>query len=170
MKIAIPAAIMASVTIALFVGSRLSKKSLYTEIEIDAPRDVVWSQLADTGRHPDWNPFIRKFKGVLKVGNRIAVTLQPPGGSPMTFKPKILKADPNEELRWLGKLGVKGVFDGEHYFILEERSDGKTLLRHGEVFSGVLVPILFGLLRTKTRMGFEAMNVALKQRAEAHTG
>lgn len=170
MNIAIPTGIIASVTVAAFAVGQFTSKTLYTEIEIDAPREVVWSQLTDTARHPDWNPFIKKFEGDLKVGNRIAVMLQPAGGSAMAFTPQILKADPNEELRWVGKLGVKGVFDGEHFFILEERPDGKTLLRHGEVFSGVLAHILLGLLETKTRMGFEAMNIALKQRAEAQAG
>lgn len=36
----------------------------------------------------------------------------------MTFKPKILIVEPNKEFRWKGKLGINGIFDGKHYFIL----------------------------------------------------
>ena len=34
----------------------------------------------------------------------------------MTFKPNILVFEENKELRWLGKLFFKGLFDGEHKF------------------------------------------------------
>jgi len=37
----------------------------------------------------------------------------------MTFRPTILKAEPNRELRWLGHLLVPGLFDGEHIFTIE---------------------------------------------------
>jgi hypothetical protein len=30
------------------------------------------------------------------------------------FKPKVLSVRPERELRWLGRLFVRGVFDGEH--------------------------------------------------------
>ena len=34
-------------------------------------------------------------------------------------------------------------------------------------FSGILVPLFKGMLEKDTRPGFEALNAALKQRAEA---
>ena len=37
----------------------------------------------------------------------------------MRFKPRVLKAEPNRELRWLGHLGIPGLFDGEHIFTIE---------------------------------------------------
>jgi hypothetical protein len=42
----------------------------------------------------------------------------------------------------------------------------RSVFRQRERFSGVLVPFTGGLL-AKTRLGFEAMNRALKERAEA---
>jgi hypothetical protein len=32
----------------------------------------------------------------------------------MTIRPVIMKFDPGKELRWKGKLGIGGLFDGEH--------------------------------------------------------
>jgi hypothetical protein len=43
-------------------------------------------------------------------------------------------------------------------------------LVHREEFRGILVPLLWGSLEVKTKKGFEAMNLALKQRAEDHSG
>jgi len=38
----------------------------------------------------------------------------------MTFRPTILKAEPERELRWLGRLLLPGLFDGEHVFEIEQ--------------------------------------------------
>jgi hypothetical protein len=57
----------------------------------------------------------------------------------------------------------KGLFDGEHYFILEPLEDGKTKLTHGETFSGILVP-LFAKTLQKTERGFMRMNQDLNER------
>ena len=86
----------------------------------------------------------------------------------MAIAPTLLNFSPLKELRWKGQLLLPGVFDGEHYFQLSERADGSVRLMHGEVFSGMLVPIFFrGALRRGTELGFQAMNHALKQRAES---
>jgi hypothetical protein len=47
--------------------------------------------------------------------------------------------------------------------------NGETLLKHGENFRGVLVPLLGGLLKA-TEQNFQAMNLALKARAEQTAG
>src|SRR5690348_14839623 len=83
--------------------------------------------------------------------------------------PTALTATRNRELRWRGRLIVRGLFDGEHAFRVEDR--GHTCrLHHSERFSGVLVPLFGSSLLDATRQGFEAMNVALKARAEGATG
>lgn len=153
-------------TIAYGLGQHKSQ-SIYTEIEIDAPREVVWAELTNTDEHANWNPFFKEFKGEIEVGSQLDVTIQPPGGSAMRFRPFVLEANANEELRWIGHLGFKGIFDGEHYFILEEQADGTTLLRHGETFTGMLADLLYFIsLEESATKGFEAMNAALKKRAE----
>ncbi len=59
----------------------------------------------------------------------------------MTFKPKVLAAARNRELRWLGRLIMPGLFDGEHSFRIEDR--GRSCRFHQtETFSGILVPFL----------------------------
>jgi hypothetical protein len=44
----------------------------------------------------------------------------------MHFKPTILTVRPKRELRWLGHLFVPGIFDGEHYFLLEPMEKNRT--------------------------------------------
>ena len=94
-------------------------KQLHTQIEIDASAERVWDLLTDFPSYPDWNPFISHISGRLTPGERLRARLEPPGGRATTFKPKVLTAEPNRELRWLGHLLVPGVFDGEHSFTIE---------------------------------------------------
>jgi hypothetical protein len=94
------------------------------------------------------------------------VRIEPPGGRGMTFRPTVLTVEPNRELRWLGRLLLPGLFDGEHSFRLEPLATGRVRLVQAERFTGLLVPILGGMLGN-TERGFQAMNQALKERAEA---
>ena len=79
-------------------------KQLHTHIEINAPAKRVWEVLTDFASYSQWNPFIRHISGRLAPGERLQTRLAPPGGRAMTFKPKVLTAEPNRELRWLGHL------------------------------------------------------------------
>jgi hypothetical protein len=69
------------------------------------------------------------------------------------------------ELCWRGRLLVPGLLDGEHAFRLEERAGG-CRFRQTVRLSGVLVPLLGAGLPEAARRGCEAMDAALKARAE----
>ncbi|MFY0680548.1 MAG: SRPBCC domain-containing protein [Thalassovita sp.] len=163
-RAAIAAAVVLGTTFTLGI---FKAPTVETEIEIEAPVDRVWHLLADTEHYAEWNPFIRSLEGELQVGATLAVSIQLAGKSAMNFTPKVLVASPNQELRWVGKLGLRGVFDGEHHFRLEETAGGGTRFIHGEQFRGVLAYILFPLIGSDTKAGFVAMNQALKSEAEA---
>ncbi|MCP4123610.1 MAG: SRPBCC domain-containing protein [Bacteroidetes bacterium] len=140
-------------------------KHLETIIEINAPIEKVWEILMDFNRYPEWNPFIQ-VAGKAVVGSHLVNTMTVEGMKPQVFKPKVLVVDEAREFRWLGKLFLKGLFDGEHYFRLEKISSHKTVLHHGEQFRGILVRLLWGMISGKTQKGFESMNAALKLRCE----
>ncbi len=154
-------ALVAAYAAGLFVGP-----SITTEVEIAAPASVVWEELTDGADYPEWNPFVKHLSGDLKVGGYLNVTIQSEGNAPMDFTPEVLNADKDTELRWVGRLGFRGIFDGEHYFILEETDRGTTILHHGETFKGILAYPLIALIGEDTENGFEAMNQALKERSE----
>jgi hypothetical protein len=142
-------------------------KELHSEIEIDAPAERVWELLTGFASYPRWNPFIRSISGQPTKGERLEVHLEPPGGRGMTFKPKVLKAEPNRELRWLGHLLVPGLFDGEHSFTIQPLKENRVRFVQREAFKGLLVPLFARSLQTNTQRGFEEMNRALKERTEA---
>lgn len=137
-----------------------------TSIEIHATPEKVWGHLVNFEEYPDWNPFIRSIQRDKKSENHLNVTIQLPDKKPMKFRPEIEKYLVNTELRWKGKLFIKGIFDGEHYFILEKTGQSKTRFIHGEEFRGILPSFLNSVLKT-TKDGFELMNLALKTRCES---
>lgn len=141
-------------------------RKLLTEITISTSPQRVWSVLTDFNNYPNWNPFIKSISGNQNIGSQLNVVIQPPGSSSMTFKPKILQFDPYKQFRWKGKLLLKGIFDGEHFFKLTDNNDGTTTLTHGEIFTGILVGLMKKPL-IKTKQGFELMNHAIKNRCES---
>ena len=142
---------------------------LESEIEIEAPPSIVWAALTDLDSYRDWNPFVVSSEGTIAVGQKLRNRLQSPGGRAMTFRPRVTAVEPESTFEWLGRLGLPGLFDGRHRFELAATSTG-TRLTQTEDFSGLLVRLMRGSLDSQTHDGFEAMNAALKTRAEALAG
>jgi hypothetical protein len=139
---------------------------LHTEIAIEATPDRVWEILTDFAAYPAWNAFIPCISGPGTVGSRLDLQMRPPGGRGMQFRPTVLAAAPSQELRWLGQLGVPGLFDGEHRFLIEPLGTNRVRFVQEERFTGLLAPLVLRFIERGTRRGFEAMNHALKTRAE----
>ena len=140
-------------------------KQLRAELEIEASGEHVWRVLTDFAAYPEWNPFIPRINGEIRPGGRLEVRLQPPGAKGMTFRPTVLKAEANRELRWRGRLWLPGLFDGEHAFTIEPSAANRVRFTQSETFTGLLVPLVSRTLEA-TRRGFEEMNQALKRRVE----
>lgn len=137
---------------------------MQTEIEIAGSPDRVWATLIDFPSYEVWNPFFKSASGEAVVGKRLKLTAHFEGGKVMKFQPIVKAAEPSKELRWLGRLLLPGIFDGEHRFQLEALEGGRTKLLHSETFRGILV----GMVSTdKFENDFKAMNAALKQRVES---
>jgi len=149
--------ILTAGAVILSACASLQKRNVETVIDIPASRGAVWEALTNVEGHANWNPFIINMEGEIGEGLRLKNTMSPSPGQSMVFKPKILKVEQNRELRWLGRFLLPGLFDGEHYFILEDSLTG-TKLTHGENFKGL------GLLFTnvqKFEKNFDQMNRAL---------
>jgi hypothetical protein len=140
-------------------------KELSTEIEFDGTPQEVWEVLADLPAHAEWNPFMRSIDGELRHGARLEVRLEPEGERGITMRPTVPTAEPGRELRWLGHLLVRGIFDGEHRFLIEEAGPGRVRFTQSERFGGILVPLLWKKLRDGgTAKGFRSMHKALARR------
>ncbi len=138
-------------------------RHLFTHVVIAATAEAVWAALTRFDRYRIWNPFIPSVGGQPLPGHRLRVRIEPPGGRGMTFRPRVIIAEPGHELRWRGRLPVPGLFSGEHVFRIIPHDAASVNFIQEEFFRGLLVPFLWPGLNRKTRAGFESMNHALKR-------
>ena len=138
-------------------------KEVHTEVEINATAKRVWGIISDFGKYEEWNPFITGAQGEPREGSKITINVKTPSGATRTYDPKVTKAEPDKELRWVGK--IPGIVSGEHIFIIEQIGADRVRLVHKEVFGGLLSSFFGGSI-SDIQAGFEQMNQALKKRAE----
>lgn len=101
-------------------------KELRTEIAIAARPERVWEVLTDFDAYPSWNPLITSIAGRPSPGAELNVRIEPPGARAMNFRPKVVKAEPQRRLTWLGRFLLPGIFDGRHSFEIEPSGDGDS--------------------------------------------
>jgi len=139
----------------------IPNKHIYTEIDISAEPETIWAILLDNENYPEWNPYHVKVNGTLEVGAKLYVEIHKPNGERVEIEPYVMKIVPLKELAWGG--GIKGIFFGEHVFLLDRLNENSTKLIHKENFSGLAIP--FASLDA-IEEGYNLMNKTLKKRAE----
>ncbi len=127
----------------------------------------MWAVLADLAGYPAWNPFIVSSSGQLRVGATLTNRMHDATGD-TTFTPTVLTVEPGRELRWIGRVGPGGIFDGEHTFTIEQVRPGLVLFTQREDFTGVAVPFCRHWLHTDTLPMFRAMDAALAREVGDH--
>ena len=141
---------------ALFAGPGVSAATtIQTTLTVPQSPQRVWMVLTDLAAYPRWNTFMTRASGRLSPGDTVTVELHPQSGGPLTVRAKLLKVQPNAELRWIGKFGAGGLFDGEHFWLLSATPTGGTQLVHGETYRGMLVGVV---KPTRFQEDFERMN------------
>jgi len=141
-------------------------KSLHAAIDVDAPAARVWQVVSDFERYPEWNPFIVRAAGELRVGKRLDVTIVAPGMKPVSFRPRVLDVEPGHLVRWKGEFKLPGLFDGRHALTVDPLDGGRSRFTTHEEVTGILLPFA-GRVMAASQQGFELMARALKERAEA---
>ncbi|TNE78648.1 MAG: SRPBCC domain-containing protein [Bacteroidetes bacterium] len=140
------------------------QKNLITSIDLAFTPEQVWEVLTQLEKYGEWNPFIIRSSGKIRVGEMLQNTMMN-GAKEITFKPRVLQVEENRHFEWLGHLWFKGVFDGRHYFKLEASEKG-TRLTHGENFSGLLSGLILKQIGEQTKQNFIQMNEALEKELE----
>src|SRR5689334_21916615 len=96
----------------------------------------VWQAFTNLGRWKDWNPVIAEARWISgqswQVGNRFLMQIIQPRR--MTFKPEIIEMNSPTKVVWTGSApGFRGTHG--HEFVAQ--SDGTTLIKTWEEFSGL---------------------------------
>ena len=141
-------------------------RRIHTEVEIAASAQRVWQILADLPSYGQWNPLIREASGQLQKGGKLELCISAPGLAQRRVPVELLAVEPARELRWLGRFVMPGLLDGDHSFLLSSLGPERVRVVQQESFSGLCVPFVAPWLMPNMTRGFEAMNAALRQRAE----
>jgi hypothetical protein len=141
---------------------------LHAEVETTASAERVWRELTDFTSYTQWNPFTPRISsGRPRIGEPLKVRFEPPGAKAITLRVKVINVKPNHELRWQGHLLALGVIEGDHPFVIRLLEENRVLFIQREVFKGLLVPLFARTLASHVQLGYEEMNLALKQHYEA---
>lgn len=132
---------------------------------IAASPDRVWRVLADLAYYPQWNPFVLSATGALYEGELLRVRLHPRGLRPRTARLALVSVVPGQELRGTGSLGVRGLLDTDHSVLLQPLGRGTHLVQRAR-FTGLLAPVVRPHVVDGLQHSLEAMNAALRTRAE----
>ena len=144
--------------------SKIMHRVIDAWIDINAQPEEVWEVLVDFKSWESWNSFIPMVEGNLQVGERMRIQVVPPDMKPMIFKPEVYEVIPFKKILWGGSF-LKIIYRGDHAFILEPLTDGKTRFRQIERFIGPIVLFMGGMIK-KTELGYQEMNRALKKEVE----
>lgn len=142
-------------------------KDLTNSVTINAGKEQVWEVLTEYKEYPKWNPFIVHIAGKLNEEEFTKVTIRVPQvPEDFFYYTLIRKQIPYEKLVWKSRLYADELFSGRHIFTIEVLADNKVKLTHQEKYSGLLVFLIDPAFFGKAKRGLNAMNAALKKRAE----
>jgi hypothetical protein len=132
------------------------------EARLAAPASEVWRWFTDFESFPNWNPFIRKAQGPLRVGARLSLRLRL-GERVLEVCPVVTALEPAREVRWKTHVVMPGLFDVDRRFVLDSTSSQGTLFVQEETNSGLLVPLAYALadVEQQLRTGFRDFSQAL---------
>jgi uncharacterized protein YndB with AHSA1/START domain len=147
-------------------------KSVYSEIEIFAPADVVWNIITDPDNYSKWNPFIPRI--TLETQN-MAVGAEFDLDCQMTDtqllkneKEVVLAIDPKEFTFRMGtsrERGRPGIVSNRCQICKATGAKTTTYINYEE-FRGFLSPMVYFLYSKKLQSAFNGHNMALKEYAE----
>jgi hypothetical protein len=139
------------------------KRSIETEIIIEASAERVWAVLLATQDWSRWNPTIPTLSGKVALGSLIRVRLWI-GILPVMLLVRVTRLELHREFAWSG--GVPGAAHASHGFRIEPLGPGRVRFVHYEHFEGGMA-VAYLATQKAIQKGYEAMNVALKARCEA---
>ena len=142
---------------------------LTTFVDIDATPERVWEVLTDLPAYAEWNPFVTQADGAVVEGGRLSVSVPPVNALVQAqLRPTVVEAVPPRRLRLRSQLirpAVPGLFDVDLTMTITDH-DGGVRLWQQDRFGGLLAPLLIRSLNRHRATAFNAMNQALKRRAE----
>ena len=140
--------------------------SLYTEIEINAPKQRVWKVLLYKERWKYWNTFLFDCdsKVPFRQGKEVFLSLRRlPNDEETEFEPLVTRVQPSVCLSWVAS--IPG-FRNEYVFELQEIGVARTKYVHKNYYSGIMSRLFVPFIWEDERRGIQRMARELKRYVE----
>jgi hypothetical protein len=132
---------------------------------IAAPDHVIWEAIADLSQWASWNPTYPRAEGRLTIGGPISLDERLPGSKHIRrIDATIVDWVPDAQLVW--KLKPAGGVRALRFLEIEKLSDVGAIFANGAILDGWRAGFVSRHDRFALRDGLEAMNEAVKRRAE----
>jgi len=140
-------------------------EEIHTTTVIDTPAFAVWNIIADFPKYPDWNPFIIRLSGELKINSKLEMEMKLANEKVVHGEFVVVDAETEREIAWGGKNGgnLLGV---EHRLTIQPLAYNRVTFLQTLRFGGDIVSLVARNLHPLLATQLEGMNLALKQRAE----
>jgi hypothetical protein len=145
----------------------VSLREIETSLDIAAPAERVWDVLADFRGWDEWNPVITRMRATLSAKTPVSFIIAV-GSRELKVRAEMVKVEHGRELRWRGPPNalVGRLLRGEHYLLIDGGKAAGCRIVHGERFEGLLLPAIWGKVRSDLEQAYFEMNRALKARVE----
>ena len=135
-------------------------------IGVAATTERVWEIIADLERWSEWNPLHPEISGRIAIGGSLELVERLEGEPERRAQVTVPDWTPETQLIWADKRGFMA--RSRRYFELEALGEGQgCILANGEIFEGWRGEDWAAARRRKLRAAYEAVNEAIKARAEA---
>lgn len=115
-------------------------RSYEAQATIKASPDKVWAVLVDGAQYADWDSGVVSVEGTIALGETIKVVSS--ANPDRTFPVKVTEFQPGRSMIWKGGMPL-GLFKGVRTFTLSETEDGSTRFEVLEVYSGLLLSMMW---------------------------
>lgn len=138
-----------------------------TEIDIAAPPQAVWDVLVKIDGWPEWNTTVAKATGTAALDGDLDVTMFAEDGvsDGPRYQPKIIQLDAATHLEWRATMLAGFVFTNDKVVQLQPTATGTKVI-HIERFSGMMLPLMTGVMNEGVPPILNTMNKDLKSRVE----
>ncbi|MFN2377013.1 MAG: SRPBCC family protein [Candidatus Binatia bacterium] len=150
-----------------YAQGRIAPFAPTATVDIDAPRDLVWSVLTDFPNYAAWNRFTPSVACSGVPGTSVELKVCFPGAKPMRQVEVLNVFEAPRRLAWGMKMGTSAILVANRYQVVNDLGEGRTRYTTTDYLSGLLAPLVRRLYADPMRAGFQLAADGLKARAEA---
>ena len=137
-------------------------------VGVPASSKAIWDVLSDLPRWKEWNTLYPEIHGLLRIQQRLAIGEAFPCQPDRVIRPMVVDWVPNEQILW-ALSEMMGLVKRIRYIEIEHLNDqdSNCILSNGEVYDGLLGPMVGKARRKWLRKGFEQLNADIVARVRA---